>query len=85
MLDNGRCVLLDVRSVYDLFCMSDYLVASMELAHQFVKLGKVRRAVSIYSQALSKTRNTNVSAELGVHLLLRHAEALAMLDNISKR
>jgi separase len=72
-------------SVCDWFCISDYLMASMELAHQFVKLGKVRRAVSIYSQALSKTRSTHVSPELGVHLLLRQAEALAMLDNISKR
>jgi separase len=71
--------------VCDWTCISDYLVASMELAHQFVKLGKVRRAISIYSQALNKTRNTSVSGELRVHLLLRHAEALAMLDNISKR
>jgi len=60
-------------------------VASIGLAHQLFKLGKIKRATTIYNQALAHIRSGRVSEEICIRFFLRHAEALAILEEVSRR
>lgn len=59
--------------------------ASVELAHEYVKLGRLRTASTIYQQALSTVQAGGVSEEVRIIALLRAAESLAMTDDIAAR
>ena len=56
--------------------------ASVELAHEYVKLGKLRKANTMYQHALITVKSGGVTDEVQVLALLRCAESLAMIDDI---
>lgn len=60
-------------------------MASIDLAHEYVALGKMRRASSIFNQALEVVRGRHASPEVAVRFLLRYSESLAMVEEVSKR
>jgi separase len=62
-----------------------YVNASLELAHEYVTLGKLKRAITIFNQALEIVRGGGVSDDVAVRFLLRFAESLAVLEDVSKR
>jgi len=62
-----------------------YVIASLELAHECVTLGKLKRAMTIFNQALDIVRGGEVSGEVAVRFLLRFAESLAVNEDVSKR
>lgn len=58
---------------------------SIDLAHEYVKLGKMAKASAIYGQTLIVIRNNEASAEVRTLFLLRYSESLALVNNISRR
>lgn len=62
-----------------------YILASLDLAHEYVTLGKLRRAVSIFSPAHDIVRSRQASREVSVRFLLRFGESLAIFEDIPKR
>ena len=62
-----------------------YIAASIDLAHEYVVLGKMRRASSIFNQALEVVRGKHASSEISVRFLLRYSEMLAMAEEVPKR
>lgn len=67
------------------FQCSGYILALIDLAHEYVKLGKTRRAASIFKQALDVVRSGEASDEVCVHFNLRFAEALATAEEVEQR
>ncbi|CAA7261156.1 unnamed protein product [Cyclocybe aegerita] len=61
-----------------------YITASIELAHEYVTLGKLKRAASIFNQALEVVRSGQASPDVSVRFLLRFAESLALVDDVPK-
>ncbi|PFH48873.1 hypothetical protein AMATHDRAFT_148907 [Amanita thiersii Skay4041] len=59
-----------------------YISASLDLAHEYVKLGKLRRASTVFNQALNTVRSGQVSDEVCSLFFLRYAEALAVLEDV---
>ncbi|EPQ52368.1 hypothetical protein GLOTRDRAFT_80657 [Gloeophyllum trabeum ATCC 11539] len=59
-----------------------YVKACIDLAHEYVKLGKIEKAGKIYGQALTVVRSKQTSEEAAIFFLLRYAESLAVSDNI---
>ena len=62
-----------------------YISASIDLAHEYVKLGKLRRASAVFNHALNAVRSGQVSDDVCSLFLLRYAEALAVLEDIPQR
>lgn len=62
-----------------------YVVVSMDLASEHVKLGKTKKASAIYDHALSAVRSGQVSDEVRARFLLRYAESVAAVDNTLAR
>jgi hypothetical protein len=62
-----------------------YITVSIDLAHEYVALGKLRRASSIFNQALEVVRGRHASPEVAVRFLLRYSESLAMVEEVPKR
>lgn len=62
-----------------------YLAASVDLAHEYVKLGKTGKASIIYGQALIAVRNGEPSDEIRTSFLLRYSESLATVNNVLRR
>ena len=63
----------------------EYIVASVDLAHECLKLGKTKRASAIYGPALNVVGNGCISDEVCARFFLRYAESLASVDNILQR
>ncbi|KDQ52064.1 hypothetical protein JAAARDRAFT_40451 [Jaapia argillacea MUCL 33604] len=61
-----------------------YIKSSVDLAHEYVKLGKNERAGKIFTQALEVARGPQSSEEVRVLFYLRFAESLAVIDNVLK-
>ncbi|KAF8623369.1 hypothetical protein AX17_007447 [Amanita inopinata Kibby_2008] len=59
-----------------------YISASIDLAHEYVKLGKLRRASAVFNHALNSVRSGQVSDDVCSLFLLRYAEALAVLEDV---
>ncbi|KAJ3567488.1 hypothetical protein NP233_g6332 [Leucocoprinus birnbaumii] len=59
-----------------------YITASLDLAHEYMRIGKTRRATAIFTQALETVRGGHVSEETSALFLLRFAESLALIENI---
>jgi separase len=76
--------LLDLR-IFDRIFWQGYIAASIDLAHEYVALGKMRRASSIFNQALEVVRGRHASPEVAVRFLLRYSESLAMVEEVPKR
>ena len=62
-----------------------YLVASIELAHEYVKLGKTGKSSTVFGQALIAVRNGQPSDEIRATFLLRYSESLAVVNNVHRR
>ena len=65
--------------------ISDYIKASIDLAHEYVKLGKTAKAGVIYSNALSSVRRQSTSNEVRILFFLRFSESLAVTGNVVQR
>jgi separase len=63
----------------------DFIQLSVQLAHEYVKLGKLREAGSVYKRSLSPMQIQTVSSDTRVVLLLRHAESLTRIGDIGQR
>ncbi|KAF8155999.1 cysteine peptidase C50 [Crassisporium funariophilum] len=61
-----------------------YVAASIDLAHEYVALGKMKRAATIFNQALEVVRSGQASQEISIMFLLRFAESLALIDDVPK-
>ncbi|ETW77792.1 hypothetical protein HETIRDRAFT_245334, partial [Heterobasidion irregulare TC 32-1] len=59
-----------------------YIKASIDLAHEYVKLGKTAKAGVIYSNALSSVRRQSTSDEVRILFFLRFSESLAVTGNV---
>jgi separase len=55
------------------------------MAHEYVKLGKLRDAGVVYRHSLNPTQIQTVSNDTRVVLLLRHAESLAKIGDVTQR
>jgi separase len=57
----------------------------MDLAHEYLKLGKTHIANATYRETLNAVRNGDTSDAVAAMFFLRYAEALALADNINER
>ena len=57
---------------------------SIQLAHEYVKLGKLRDAGVVYKRSLSSLHIQTASNETRVVLLLRHAESLIKIGDVNQ-
>jgi separase len=62
----------------------EFVQLSIQLAHEYVKLGKLRDAGGVYKRSLSSTHIQTVSNETRVVLLLRHAESLIKIGDVNQ-
>ncbi|KAJ2921923.1 hypothetical protein H1R20_g15170, partial [Candolleomyces eurysporus] len=62
----------------------EFIVSSLELAYEYAKLGKLKRAASVFNTALDIVRNMETSPEVGAFFLLRFAETLALMNNVPR-
>jgi separase len=62
-----------------------YVLASIDLAHEYVKLRKIRRAASIFNQALNVVKIGQVSDEASAMFFLRFAESFAIAEDVARR
>ncbi|KAK0203498.1 cysteine peptidase C50 [Desarmillaria ectypa] len=64
-------------------CSSDsYVWASTQLAHDYVSLGRMKRANKIFSQLSPTVQSGQVSFDVAITFLLRFAEFRAILDDV---
>ncbi|KAG5644204.1 hypothetical protein DXG03_008867 [Asterophora parasitica] len=61
-----------------------YVISSVDLAYEYQKLGKVRRAATIFNQALNAVRSGKASDEACTSFFLRFSESLALAEDIPK-
>ncbi|KAI0266095.1 peptidase family C50-domain-containing protein [Gloeopeniophorella convolvens] len=57
----------------------DFVRFSVTLAHEYVKLGKLKKAGSVYNRSLNSAQVQTVSDETKIVLLLRHAESVTRI------
>ncbi|TFK38240.1 cysteine peptidase C50 [Crucibulum laeve] len=60
-----------------------YITASIDLAHEYFNLGKRKRAVTIFNQAMDAVKSGNASNEVCALFFLRFAESLAVIEDVS--
>ena len=63
----------------------EFVQFSIQLAHEYVKLGKLREAGGVYKRSLNPTQIQTVSSDTRVVLLLRHAESLTKIGDVDQR
>lgn len=63
----------------------DFVQLSVQLAHEYAKLGKLREAAGVYKRSLNPTQIQTVSSDTRVVLLLRHAESLTKIGDVGQR
>lgn len=63
----------------------EYVQVSVDLAHEYVLLGKTERAANIYGHALGTVNNANIADEVKILFYLRYSELLGATGNVSKR
>ncbi|KZT09299.1 uncharacterized protein LAESUDRAFT_696004 [Laetiporus sulphureus 93-53] len=62
----------------------EYVTIALELAHDYVELGKADKAATIHNSISVVASTIELNAELRILLYLRYAEALAASGNVSK-
>ena len=62
----------------------EFVQLSVQLAHEYVKLGKLRDAGVVYKRSLSSTHVQTAPSETRVVLLLRHAESLVKIGDVNQ-
>ncbi|KAF8880008.1 hypothetical protein BD779DRAFT_1549966 [Infundibulicybe gibba] len=75
----SKVQILDITRKFDSFA-----TASLELAHEYVKLGRTKRAAIIFNQTLDSVRTGKISDPVAASFFLRVAEAFAASDDISQ-
>jgi len=65
--------------------LPEYIISSLDLAHEYVTLGKLKRAASIFNLALEVVRNHEAPPDISVRFLLRFSESLAIFEDIPAR
>lgn len=65
--------------------ISEFVQVSIDLAHEYVLLGKTERAANVYNRASNVVKTFKVSDETRVLFYLRYAELLGTTGNILKR
>jgi separase len=83
--DGMMVILLLPIKLLMLLCDIDYVQISIDLAHEYVKLGRMERASLVYGQTISTARNSQISEETRVFLFLRFAESSAIIGNVLQR
>ncbi|KAJ7173997.1 cysteine peptidase C50 [Mycena crocata] len=66
------------------FVTDDYISASVELALEYMKLGKTKRATGLFTHTLNAVRSGKASADMSVTFYLRHAEVMALAEDIAR-
>lgn len=64
---------------------SAYVLASIDLAHEYVKLSKMKRATSIFNQTLNSVKTGQVSDEAVALFYLRFAESSTIAEDVARR
>jgi separase len=64
---------------------SGYILASIDLAHEYVKLRKTKRAALIFNQALNSVKSGQASDEASALFFLRFAESFAIAEDVARR
>ena len=83
---NGMMVILLLRiKLLMLLCDIDYVKISIDLAHEYVKLGRMERATLVYGQTVSSTSNSHILEGTRVFLFLRFAESSAIIRNVLQK
>ncbi|KAG1731550.1 peptidase family C50-domain-containing protein [Suillus lakei] len=59
-----------------------YIMICVDLASEYVKLGKTKRANSIFARSSVTLKSSDVSDEVRISYLLRYAEILALGNNV---
>lgn len=82
--------LLNVRSIYhsQVWCQHSftaYSVFCVDLAHEYIKLGRPKRAGSIFNRCATVFKVGTVTDEVRLRHLLGQAEILALGENIPGR
>ncbi|KAI0298727.1 peptidase family C50-domain-containing protein [Multifurca ochricompacta] len=62
----------------------DFVQLSIQLAHEYVKFGKLREAGGVYKRSLNSTQIQTVSTETRILLHLRHAESLTKIGDVNQ-
>ncbi|KAJ7709735.1 peptidase family C50-domain-containing protein [Mycena rosella] len=62
----------------------DHVSASVELALEYMKLGKIKRATFLFTHTLNAVKSGNISEDVCVMFYLRHAESLALAEDASR-
>lgn len=65
--------------------MEVYISASVELALEYMKLGKLKPATVLFTRTLHVLRSGEVSDDVCVMFYLRHAEFLALAEDTLRR
>ncbi|KAH9478241.1 Separin [Psilocybe cubensis] len=60
----------------------EFVISSLDLAHEYVLLGKTKRAASIFYPALEIVRSGQVSDDVAVRFLLRFSESLCVIGDV---
>jgi separase len=63
----------------------EFIRFSIQMAHEYVKLGKLRDAGVIYKRSLNPTQIQTASNDTRVILLLRHAQSLTKIGDVGQR
>ncbi|KAG6920238.1 hypothetical protein DXG01_005007 [Tephrocybe rancida] len=61
-----------------------YIISSVDLAYEYVKLGKMRRATTIFVRIVENVNSGKASPEASAYFFLRYAESLVATENVSK-
>lgn len=65
--------------------LTAYSVICVDLAHEYIKLGKSKRASALFNKCANVLKAGEVPDEVRLQYLLGHAEVLALGDNIPAR
>ncbi|KAF6764468.1 cysteine peptidase C50 [Ephemerocybe angulata] len=60
------------------------IIASLELAYEYAKLGKLKRATSVFTNALDIVRSGQTAPEVAAFFLLRFSETLALMGDVPR-
>jgi len=63
----------------------EFVRLSVQMAHEYAKLGKLRDAGVVYKRSLNPTQIQKASNDTRVVLLLRHAETLSKTGEVGQR
>ena len=62
----------------------EYVQASIDLAAEYVKLGKTKRAANVYAHVYNTAKNSFIRDETKVLYYLRYAELFGTVGNVLK-